>query len=444
MTAKKRKRKPGFVVFVLVPLLLVILSGFQFGKVKPLYMYYNFSYGARSLSMGNAFTALANDLTAVYRNPAGLAEMEGPQLFVNYRKDKLLYQWQPENETGGLYPREYTYELTSNLRTFDFLSIAVPVYFWDIKGNFALSYYRYIPYGFEARGLGILATARNNETDMEYNRMSIQGSSGIDVLGFTGAFYLSRYLSFGATLQWFFNSGEIIYDWSTPEGAYNQTYTEKIKGWNVVLGLLFKPNKDFMLGLNYHTRVSGTLDTQYQYQDIIQPGETVVSSQAGVIIPSQLSLGAAVKPFRFMLLSFDYSTIYWEKAALSGYFQYEEDLQFPVRDDFSFSQKNIVNYRLGTEFNFPIKKSTLFLRGGWFSDGQLFVDAADKPVKIKGYSLGIGVKISSVFQVDIAYMKQKAAWDEAAYINSQDTVGSDYSNKIFTMSLTFGFGKKQI
>ncbi|NIM16924.1 MAG: hypothetical protein GTO45_33570 [Candidatus Aminicenantes bacterium] len=430
---------------VLILFLLVILAGFQWGKVKPLYTYYNLTYGARSLSMGNAFTALANDLTAVYRNPAGIAELDGPQLFVNYRRDKLRYDYQPENEPGSLYPQEYTYEFTSNLKNFDFLSIAAPVYFWDIKWNFALSYYRYIPYRFEAQALGRLTTTRNGETEFEDTRLTMQGSSGIDVLGFTSAFYLAKYLYFGATLQWFFNSGEITYNWSTRDAPYSQTYTEKIQGRNLVLGLLFKLSKDFIVGLNYHTKVSGTLDSQYLYEDITQPEEpTSVSTLADVIIPAQLSAGIAVRPYRYLLLTFDYSVIYWDDATLSNYYWWEEDLQFPVRNDFSFSQKDNVNYRLGIELNFPIKTSTLFLRGGWFSDGQLFVDAADRPIKIKGFSLGIGVDISSMFQLDIGYMKQNATWNETAYINNQNTVGTDYSNKIFSISFTFGFGKKKI
>jgi hypothetical protein len=424
----ERKGIYKFMKLVLILFLSVIAAGFQWGKVKPLYTYYNLTYGARSLSMGNAFTALANDLTAVYRNPAGIAELDGPQLFVNYRKDKLRCDYQPENEP---------YEFTSTLKNFDFLSIAAPVIFWDIKWNFALSYYRYIPYKFEARALGKLTATGNGETGIEDPRLTIQGSSGIDVLGFTGAFYLARYLHVGATWQWFFNSGEITYNRSTPDASYSQTYTEKIQGWNLVLGLMVKLSKDFIVGINYHTRLSGTLDSQYRYEDITQPEKnTSISTLADVIIPAQLSAGVVLRPFRALLLSFDYSVIYWNDATLSNYYQWEEDLQFPVRDDFSFSQKDNVNYRLGIELNFPIKTSTLFFRGGWFSDGQLFVDAADRPVRIKGFSLGIGADISSMFQLDIGYMKQNAAWDE--------TAATDYSNNIFNISLTFGFGKKTI
>jgi len=43
--------------------------------------------GARALGMGNAFVGLANDPTAFYWNPAGLAKIERPELFLMHSED---------------------------------------------------------------------------------------------------------------------------------------------------------------------------------------------------------------------------------------------------------------------------------------------------------------------------------------------------------------------
>src|SRR6188508_2961803 len=40
--------------------------------------------GAAALGMGGAFTAVANDLSAVYWNPAGIAQLNGIQFYVDY------------------------------------------------------------------------------------------------------------------------------------------------------------------------------------------------------------------------------------------------------------------------------------------------------------------------------------------------------------------------
>lgn len=53
-----------------------IFREFRFNFLNP---------GARSLGMGGAFVALADDATAAQANPAGLHYVSGPQLFVEYR-----------------------------------------------------------------------------------------------------------------------------------------------------------------------------------------------------------------------------------------------------------------------------------------------------------------------------------------------------------------------
>ncbi len=51
---------------LLIPSSLAFASGFQLNEV-----------GARAMGMGGAFTAKANDLSAMYFNPAGLAQQSG-------------------------------------------------------------------------------------------------------------------------------------------------------------------------------------------------------------------------------------------------------------------------------------------------------------------------------------------------------------------------------
>ena len=42
--------------------------------------------GARSLGMGGAYTALANDATAIFYNPAGLAKINSVNIFSSRQK----------------------------------------------------------------------------------------------------------------------------------------------------------------------------------------------------------------------------------------------------------------------------------------------------------------------------------------------------------------------
>ena len=425
-------------------LLFSLFSAPGFGAVKPLYTYYNPFYGARSLGLGNAFTAVADDLTAVYRNPAGIAEFAGPKIFVDYRADRLKYDYAPQEFTSGDTVQTYTYNFSSTLRNLDFVSISVPVYFWDINWNFALSYYRLYPYGFEGQLREEFLTGNGSGDSL--TTLTLSGGSGIDVLGFTTAFYLTDYFSFGITLQQFINSGDMMYKYYSPTESYTRTYTEKINERNLVLGLMGKLTRDIIIGVTYQTRFTADFDTRYSHHDTGSGvTTTVVSYGTRAVFPAQLAVGLLLKPYPFMRASFEYSIFYWSDARLYDYYGSSQELKFPERDDFTFAQKDTVNYRMGVELNIPMDRATIFLRAGLFRDQQLFVDGETPPapVKFSGFSLGLGIDVLSMVQVDIGYMRQKSFWNEVAYFDPAAYVRTNYKNDIFAISLTYSFGKRK-
>ena len=64
---------------------------FSFETARPLYV------GARALAMGNAFTAVADDATAGFWNPAGLIQWQGVKLFgVTKFHDRHYYRFDPK------------------------------------------------------------------------------------------------------------------------------------------------------------------------------------------------------------------------------------------------------------------------------------------------------------------------------------------------------------
>ncbi len=66
-------------------------AGFPFEEARPLYV------GARALGMGNAFTAVADDATAGFWNPAGLIQWQGVKLFgVNKFHNRKDYAFDPK------------------------------------------------------------------------------------------------------------------------------------------------------------------------------------------------------------------------------------------------------------------------------------------------------------------------------------------------------------
>ena len=67
------------------------IAELPFETARPLYV------GARALGMGNAFTAVADDATAGFWNPAGLIQWQGVKLFgVNKFHDRRDYRFDPK------------------------------------------------------------------------------------------------------------------------------------------------------------------------------------------------------------------------------------------------------------------------------------------------------------------------------------------------------------
>jgi hypothetical protein len=151
---------------------------------RAVYTGYNFNFGAKSLSMGNAFTAVADDLSAVFWNPAGLADILHPAVAIGYRMDSLSHSFDYPEE--GMISGSPAEEFESSLERIDYISITVPARFWNVKWNFALSYYPYLSYAgqgsHEAEKTDLSAGAENQGFEEVFS-----GSGGIDVLAFSMA-----------------------------------------------------------------------------------------------------------------------------------------------------------------------------------------------------------------------------------------------------------------
>ncbi|MCK4942336.1 MAG: outer membrane protein transport protein [Candidatus Aminicenantes bacterium] len=407
-------------------------------KYKPLYTYYNFSLGTKALSMGNAFTAVADDLSAVFWNPAGLADLLYPIVSLNYHMDGISYSHERQENIFDTGKRVWTEDFDSESSQIDFLSISVPASFWNMKWNLALSYYHYISYDVRGSRESELTVSGEGAGTQRFTE-TFSGTGGIDVLGFSMAVYLTEYFSIGFTLQHFFNSGSIRYGFQSNDRKYEQEFSERLQGQNLIFGCLLKLEKNLQIGFAYHSGIEDVFTSESRYENITDNEIIQESSSSEIVIPAQFSLGLAVKPLKNWLLAYDFSKILWSKGKISNYYDHVGDLPFPVRDDYEQDQRNIVNHRLGTEINVVMPKAVFYIRGGLFWERQLFIDANDEAIWIKGFSLGLGVQLFSKILIDLAYMNQSASWKETGYFSAETLVDTRYQNHIFAFSITYIF-----
>jgi long-subunit fatty acid transport protein len=413
-------------------------------QYKPFYNQYNFTYGTKAMALGNAFTAVADDLTAVFWNPAGLAALRIPEFYFAYQAESLAQEFDPQEKAVDDYILRYDYNVSSKLKQINFFSVSAPAEFWKIKWGFALSYYRYIPYGFKGSAAETISYPQSGYVPL-VTTVNFKGSEGIDVLAFSAAAALTEYFSIGCTVQQFFSSGSMHLQTLDRGGEFHDQYTESLRGRNFIVGLMFRPFKALNLAFTYHGGLKNNFDSALLSWDVDEQGvkknQDATASLARVVIPVQYSMGAALRLARWLNLSFDYSRIDWQKGTIADYYDPGSILPYPQKADFSRPQKNISNLRLGTEIDLPLRQWLLHLRGGLFSDRQLYADANDLAVKISGYAAGIGCEFSPYLQLEIAYQRQNAAWGENSYFPNYQEVSSRYRADVLKFSMTYRFGR---
>ena len=99
----------------LIFFLLAFARLLVFPQYKPWYNHYNFAYGTKAMAMGNAFTAVADDLTAVFWNPAGLAAKRSPEFYFGYKAESQKHDYDlQDRKFCGTTPCCYNFNFSSS------------------------------------------------------------------------------------------------------------------------------------------------------------------------------------------------------------------------------------------------------------------------------------------------------------------------------------------
>ena len=422
---------------------LLFSEALLFPGFKPWYNYYNFAYGTRALSLGNAFTAKADDLTAIYWNPAGIVQTPSAQFYLSYRSDSLRLH-EVQDHGSGADAQTFDYQLEHRLNQIDFFSICLPARLWNRQWGFAFSYYRYIPYGFSGMSESILST---NSHFVILNRSVIisKGSEGMDAFGFTAAMKLHESLSLGITVQQLFNSGIQQLQYGPLDPANYDQYIERLGGRNLILGILFHPVRPVTVGFSFHSAIRGQLTSTYLFWSTDAAGKRVSQraneSSGGINIPEHFSVGLAVRPAAFLSLYYEYAAIPWEKGSLSQYYGSQGAVPFPLKSDFNFKQKDSASNRFGVESRLHYKTKLIFLRGGWSRERQLYVDNHLQQVTLQALSMGIGIELYSYMLVEFAYQHQRGNWSEDGYSPWGGDIPARYTADVFRFSVTYNFSR---
>ena len=377
-------------------------SGFQFNFNNP---------GARSLGMGGAFVAVADDATAVIANPAGLTILQRPELsgevkFTRFTNTFAAFSNTPADAPGRNYD---SHDFTDSVVTPSFFSFVYPTERVVLAG-FIRELINYKS-SFETRGVFVLDPATGgvsqlapSKSDLEITALNFGLGAGLNLekehpllpnIGASLEFSVGRIRS---RLQRFDAVGAL----QSTEGVDG---TDVGVGFNV--GALWHPMKELGLGLVY--RRGPRYDMTFTFTD-----ETTGSSTSlpfGFKVPDVVAAGVSYRFFERLTLAFE--------ATYIQYSQLVRNFQVPLADAVGkkYRVDDALELHIGGEYIFFVKDIPFAARAGFYTNPdhkirytggphdvtEAFDRALYQPGKDRYHgTVGLGVVPLPGFQLDFA------------------------------------------
>ncbi len=278
--------------------------------------------------MGGAFIAIADDATAASWNPSGLTQLERPEL-------SFVYTWKFFQEdfrrTNHIVPLDDTFD--NDFEDVNFISFVYPIP-RTIKGRnlvFSLSYQRKLDFDrrvrIKARDTGIAPGLGSVSTVFDIDYMQ---EGGLGTLTPSFGFEITNNLSIGLSANIWDSDVLSNNRWKTRNqfsfrswipgigsigavGEMNDEFTE-YHGFNYTIGLLYKPNDRWSIGLVHQTKYVADVRHKREIRSLgTMPPITISSSRIRYEWPASTGLGVA---YRFkndkLTLSLDVTRRPWD------------------------------------------------------------------------------------------------------------------------------------
>jgi long-subunit fatty acid transport protein len=414
---------------------------------------------ARYMGMSGAFGALGNDMSAVDINPAGLAVYEGGEFSTTftYRDTDIKSTFYGNSINNN--DDYFRFAQIGGLSTFD--SFGAPdidkfafgfnysvVNHYNnnflVQGNSGIPEYPDDPdFNFDDNPFNDINYI-NVEDQYFYNY-----TSGInDKFNFSFATQFKEIFYFGGSMAFhhidFYQN--TVYEESSNDGNGNTMDVSNVEylstygsGFNFGLGIIVKPVKSLRLGAAYQSPIWYNLSERFEqrrsyvfngeydpYPDYPLPNYYDYQLKT----PGQFIGSLAYVFGQYGLISFDYTYKGFSNTKLQPSGNFIDENQ-----DLSSGLRNTSSFKFGTEWKYKI----LSFRGGYRIIQTPYKDLSTD-YDIKGYSLGLGIKLTRRFALDFAY-DNASYQDQYRFISAAgvNPAQLEITDNRFTSSLVVNF-----
>lgn len=432
---------------LLVFILLVAISELSAQQLTPAptFRLMNSGYGAAALGMGGAFTAVANDLSAIYWNPSGIAQLPGLQIFGVYR----AMGDSDEDFSSEVFPHQVEGPQSISVSGNQFQAVAVSYAFQTKKGS------SFVP-AFSWQRLGTTGPERKLKALSSVDTFTLDGnafhSEGIfhdkiqddeEEFSFAFAARPSKIVLVGGSMSFLRNGpkltldGTFHQDFTSPtletstDLNLSQDYHEEHGGHYFKVGALFYPQTPFSFGgyLRFPYTVKSDLFLQKtgpftSTETVRDAGGNIISettsngslnlnatAQSEIDVPFEWGAGLAIRPSNTFLVTGSVTSSNWQDVtrivsnSSDPVVLPNETLPYPALRPTAL-QTSILQWRAGMEYLLGQFGRGLVIRSGIFRDSQPYAEPNGDRVYFHGYTAGAGMGLGS-FRVDVAFVSEK-------------------------------------
>jgi long-chain fatty acid transport protein len=397
-----------------------------------------FEQGARGMGFAGAFTAQANDPSAIFHNPAGLAFLKGKQIYLGGTAVAPRSSFTGENPFPG-----------ANVTEEGDAGVLVPpnaYYSQRLSERLAVGLGLHVPYG--------LKSAWKDPDTYSGRYISTLAELKGFSLNPTVAVQLADRFAVGAGLDVRFSSVALErrvpvvnpFTQRVVDGAIVELQSDTATGVGFNLGVLAKPSENLSVGASYRHKVkvdyegsaaftpqpTGNSQLDARVEALLPSGSQPITTS--IEFPAFASVGVAYTR-QDWTVEFDFNWYQWNSFdRLPLTFESRPDLSEVIVEDYG----NSYQYRLGVE---RVLNDTYAVRAGYFYDQTPAPAASISPLlpdaDRNGFALG-GTWKSGSWRLDAGSWLILSDQRSTEGLNRDDYNGI-YESKAFTFGLSLGY-----
>lgn len=460
-----------FIINSFVILFIITFSGYAQNTDDAIRILDNqIGFGGRAIGMGGAYAAVANDYSAIYWNPAGLAQMRKMEVLlelshIRYGND-ISYPYY-HNEGDMIYSSSSSQTVTK----FNSIGFTFPVPTYSGSLVFSVGYQRIKDFEYANEFLGI--------SDQGSDRLSFAGvdpDNPEDVYDFfgedvekegyltdegsinqwsaAGAIDVTPNLSLGLGLNFWTGSSEYaqsynhldkfnyfdMYPADFDNYSEERTLFSKYSSFNAKLGSILRLGRLMRLSVGLESPQTFSVEEEYfidsklRFDDGFEDNfEEADAEESGIYkykvkMPFRFSLGASLS-LGTILLSGSAEYMDWTQV------KFASDELKELNRSFATDYRETVKLRLGGEIGLPFLASQF--RAGAIYDPTPLVDK-DFDWDRKYLTMGYGLLIERIVKIDLAYvygMWKQATFDDLTPEGTEEDV--TYQKLLLTISFRY-------